>query len=197
MGWLIGLGILVLLALIPISLRGEYDQRGAFAWLQIGPFRYDLYPVVKSKTKKSNKSPKRTTQKATKQSSRGGNLDSFLSVSSLILDVIKDLRKKLRVDLLELKILLADGDPADLAVKYGKTCGAVATLLNFLESVLVIKEQDVDVSCDFTASAMVVSSKLYISITLGRLALLALTHGVKFVKKQPKTSNQRKGGAKA
>lgn len=195
MGWLIGLGILALLAFIPLCIRGEYDAIGPRAWLQIGPWRYPLYPTPKrqraSGSSKQKKKPGKT------QNSASGDRQDFQSVVSILWDAVKDLHKKLRVDLFMLKIVLADDDPADLAIKYGRTCSLVGGFLPQVEQVFCIKERDVAVSCDFTATQTIITAKLYISITVGRLLLLLLNHGFKFLSSRIQTTNQRKGGAKA
>ncbi len=192
--WLIGLGIIVLLAFVPLDLRGEYDAFGPRAWLQVGPWKYPLYPRKKSAPKQRRKS---TANKHSNESAAKGTSKEFKSIVSLFIDVVKDLHRKLRVDLLELKIALGDSDPADLAINYGRVCALVESFLPQLERVFVIKEQNVDISCDFNATKTVIFSKLYLSVTIGRLVGLLINHGFKYAINHIKTTNQRKGGAKA
>ena len=200
MGWVIGLAAVALLAFVPLQLRGEYDATGACAWFQIGPWRYFLYPSQrKSPMKRKSSASRKTTSAGASHGKRksGGKLNGFLSIAEIIWDFIKDLHGKMRVELLELKVTIGDGDPADLAIKYGQACGAVAGFLPQLDRFFIIKKQDVDVSCDFESSETMVTAKLYISVTLGRLIFLLANHGMKFIRNDIKTKNQRKGGAKA
>lgn len=191
--WLIGLGIIVSLAFVPLNLRGEYDGSGARAWLQVGSWKYPLYPRKKSAPKQRRKP---IASKHVNESPAKGSSKEFKSIVSILFDVVKDLHRKLHVDMLELKIALGDSDPADLAIKYGRVCGLIGTFLPQLEQVLVIKQRDVDVSCDFFASKTVITSKLYLSLTLGRIIGLLVNHGMKFAKNRFITTSQRKGGAK-
>lgn len=198
MGWVIGLAAVAFLVFVPFELRGEYDLAGARAWFQIGPWRYSLYPAQrKNRRKQSSVSRKSTSANSSENKNKSdGKLDGFLSIAKIIWDFIKDLHGKMRVELLELKVMIGDSDPADLAIKYGQACGMMAGFLPQLDRFFIIKKQDVDISCDFEATETLVTAKLYISVTVGRLFSLLLNHGMKFIKNDIKTKNQRKGGAK-
>ena len=111
------------------------------------------------------------------------------------LALLNDFRRKLRVDNLRLKLVLGGGDPCDLAVNYGKTWAAVGNLLPNLERVLVIRNRELNVECDFTADATLVTFGIDITITLGRLIALAVVYGLRAVKEFLSISKKRKGGA--
>ena len=112
----------------------------------------------------------------------------------IVLDFLMDFRHKLRVDLLELKILLAGGDPADLAQNYGKTWAALGNLWPLLERCFVIKKRDVQALCDFEGSQTTVIARLDISITLGRLLLLGCRYGFRGIKEFMNIRKKRQGG---
>ena len=60
-----------------------------------------------------------------------------------MLDLLADFKGKLRVDILELDLVLAGGDPCDLGIKYGKAWAAVGNLLPQLERVFVIRKRNI------------------------------------------------------
>ena len=127
---------------------------------------------------------------------KGGSWTDFLSLVPIVLDFLGDFRRKLRVNRLELKLILASGDPCDLAINYGRAWTAVGNLMPRLERFLTIRKRDVEVECDFTASETRVIARLDLTITLGRLlaavikfAFRALVEYLKIMKKR------RKGGA--
>ena len=119
----------------------------------------------------------------------------FFPFVKLCLDFLGDLRRKLRVRQLYLRLILAGDDPCDLAVNYGKTWTAVGNLLPVLERWFVIKKKDVEVECDFTASETLVVARLEITMTLGRLLSLAAVYAVRGLKEFIVFRNKRKGGA--
>ena len=51
MGWWIALGIVVLLAILPLGVHVGYDQDGAVVQIITGPIRITLIPKKKKKDK--------------------------------------------------------------------------------------------------------------------------------------------------
>ena len=199
MGWLIALGVLVLLAILPFGVAAQYDSSGPLVKLIAGPFRVTLYPgTKKEKTSKSSKNKKDITKRATSsgKKKKGGNYSDFLPLLQLILDFLDDLRWKLRVNRLELKLIMAADDPCDLAVNYGKAWAALGNLMPILESHLVIKKRDLQVECDFTSDTTVIYARIDLTVTLGRIFSLGAVHGVRILRQYFKIVKMRKGGAK-
>ncbi|MBR1972603.1 MAG: DUF2953 domain-containing protein [Oscillospiraceae bacterium] len=214
MGWLITGGILLLLAVLPLGVKVGYDSDGVRLQLVLGPIRLALFPRPKKQPKEKKKDnskqkkeespaeetplpkppqpPKAETPKEKKQ---GGSLTDFLPLVKVALDFLGDFRRKLRLDELYLRLILASPDPCDLAVNYGKTWAAVGNLMPVLERLFVIKKRDVEVECDFTASETLVVARVEITITLGRLLALLAVYGFRGVKEFLTIRNKRKGGA--
>ena len=201
MGWLIGLGLVVLLAVLPLGVRIRYDCDGIAVTVLAGPVRILVFPRPKKEKKKKEK-PKPEKKKTApsekeppKKEKAGGSLTDFLPLVKLALELLNCFRRKLRVDNLRLKLVLAGDDPCDLAVNYGRAWAALGNLLPRLERVLVIRKRDLNVECDFTADSTVVTAGLDITITLGRLIALAVVYGLRGLKEFLSISKKRKGGA--
>ena len=201
MGRLIGLGIVVLLAVLPLGVRIRYDCDGIAVTVLAGPVRILVFPRPKKEKKKKEK-PKPEKKKTApsekeppKKEKAGGSLTVFLPLVKLALELLNCFRRKLRVDNLRLKLVLAGDDPCDLAVNYGRAWAALGNLLPRLERVLVIRKRDLNVECDFTADSTVVTAGLDITITLGRLIALAVVYGLRGLKEFLSISKKRKGGA--
>ena len=201
MGRLIGLGIVVLLAVLPLGVRIRYDCDGIAVTVLAGPVRILVFPRPKKEKKKKEK-PKPEKKKTApsekeppKKEKAGGSLTAFLPLVKLALELLNCFRRKLRVDNLRLKLVLAGDDPCDLAVNYGRAWAALGNLLPRLERVLVIRKRDLNVECDFTADSTVVTAGLDITITLGRLIALAVVYGLRGLKEFLSISKKRKGGA--
>lgn len=217
MGWLIALAVLVLLAVLPLGGYVRYDDSGVLVKIVAGPVKFTVYPM-----KKKEKKPKKvkTTEKSAEAGAqtvppaqsagpdlsdlepvpeeppekKGGSLTDFLPLVKVALDLLGDFRRKLRVNLLEVKLILAGDDPADLAISYGRAWTAVGNLMPRLERFLVIKKRDVQVECDFTASQTKIYAALELTITLGRLVALAAVYGFRAVRELLKINKKRKGG---
>ena len=217
MGWIITLSILVLLVILPLGASVKYDTDGPLVKLIAGPVKITLFPRPKKpkKEKKPQEANKEKKPKATKKEQSkpaanqksaekkaepekkksGGPVTDFLPLLKVALDLLNDFRRKLRVNRLEAKVVMAGGDPCDLAINYGRAWAAIGNLMPRLEKVLVIKKRDIDVECDFTASQTTICARLDLTITLGRILAIAVVYGFRAVVEFIKINNKRKGGA--
>ena len=201
MGWLIALGVLILLALLPLGASVVYDEDGPRAWILLGCLKLPVFPRKKKPRKeqqKKQKKPKKTASSEKKpfpKPKTGGSWTDFLPLARVALDLLNDLRCKLRVNHLKIHLTMAGDDPCDLAVNYGRMNASLAALIAQLERFLVIKKRDVHVDCDFTASETVILARLDLTITLGRILAIAVRYGVRGLTTFLKIKKQREGGA--
>ena len=211
MGLWITLGILFLLAILPLGVRVLYDENGPLVKLVLGPVKLTVFPRPKKEKKpKQEKKPEKQEAQAEPKlpqppqpppapkepkKEKGGSLTDFFPFVKLALDFLGDFRRKLRMNELYLRLILASDDPCDLAVNYGKTWTAVGNFLPALERWFVIKKRDVEVECDFTASETKVIARVEITLTLGRLLSLVAVYAVRGIKEFIVFRNKRKGGA--
>ena len=211
MGIWITAAILLALAVLPLGVRIRYNDAGFVLKVIAGPLKITVFPREK-KTKKQKTKPQKREQKVVQpaQSSenlesppqppkaqpekkeKGGSLTRFLPLVKLGLKFLGSFRRKLRLDNLYLRLILAGDDPCDLAVNYGRSWAAVGNLMPQLERLFVIKKRDIQVECDFTAAETTVVAHLDISITLGRLLALVIFYGVRILFEL--LSMKRKGG---
>lgn len=190
MGWLIGFAILFAILLLPIGVRFIYRESQSGAWVLIGPVRFLVYP----KQKHEEKNP--THHKSDNpKGEKGGSYREFLPIIRTIIAFLEELRRKIRVRRLELKMILAGDDPSDLAVNYGRAWAALGNLMPQLERFLVIKKRNIEVECDFTAEETLIYARVDATISLIRLLHLLLRHGIKLLKQFVDLNKIRKGGA--
>ncbi|MBO7252690.1 MAG: DUF2953 domain-containing protein [Oscillospiraceae bacterium] len=217
MGWIITFSILFLLAILPLGVDVRYNAEGPRVKIVAGPVKLTVFPQKKKAPKKEKPvspeaaakaeqeaalpKPPKPPKKAAKASSKepkpekGGSLMDFLPLVKLAFGFLGDFRRKLRLQALELKLILAGGDPCDLAVNYGRAWAAVGNLIPRLENWFVIKNRDIQVNCDFCGSETLVIAHLQITVTLGRLLSLVAVYGVRALKEYLSIQKKRKGGA--
>ena len=211
MGWGIFFACLVVLALLPLGIRGSYDQTGFTVRVIAGPLKITLFPRKNRKRKpKTADSSEKTTEETTKASSEkkrpktekdepgmqsGGSLERFVPWIRLGLDFLRALRRKIRLDNLYLHVVLAGDDPCDLAVNYGRAWAAVGDLLPKLERIFVIRKRDIQVGCDFAAEKITVAARGDMTMTLGRTLCLGTIYGIRALKIF--LTMKREGGAAA
>lgn len=207
MGWLIALGVLTLIAIIPIGVSAFYDEDGPRASVIFGPLRISVFPVKKKekkekkkkpdKPKKSKGTPQKKKQKQPEKKKKGGSIHDFLPVVDVVLDFIAAFGRRLRLNNLQFKLILGGGDPSDLAVNYGRGWAILGNLLPLLEKAFVIKKRDLEVECDFLADSTTVIARLDLTITIGRIFSLLIIRGIPIVRELLKLMKIIKGGAKA
>ncbi len=219
MGWWIALGILVLLAVIPIGVLAKYDEDGPLVKVVAGFIRIQVFPR-KKKRKKPGKAedaqpmpseeappdgqraepakakPQKPTGKKPAGEKKGGSLLDFLPLVKIALNMVEEFfGRTLHVDILEVNLVLAGDDPCDLATNYGRACAALGSIFPRLERMLTIKKRDVKIQCDFTSSETLISARLQLTVTLGRLIPFLTRYGFRALKEYLKIRKKRKGGA--
>lgn len=217
MGWLIALGVLLLIGAIPLGVDVKYGEEGPLVRWVLGPLRGTIYPRKKkapkpktpsSEPRKPENSTKPPETQVDKQSppqtvegppdekkEKGGSLRDFLPLVKVGVDMLNGFRRRLRVDRLEFRVTLAGGDPCDLAENYGRAWAALGNLVPRLDRWFVIKKRDLEVQCDFTSEETTVFARLKLTITLGRVLSLGVVYGIRALIVFIKIKNKRKGGA--
>ena len=202
MGWLIAFAIVMGIGWIPLGAQIRYDEGGLLVRVIASFLRFTVLPMP-GKKKPKEKKPKASPQKASGQSKqtqpaaekKGGKLSDFLPLAKVALDLLNDFRRKLRVDDLRLKLILAGDDPCDVAIGYGRAWEAVGNLMPLLERVFVIGKRDVEVECDFESTQTRVIFHMDITVTIGRMLSLAAVYGIRLLIEFIKLQKKRKGGA--
>lgn len=196
MGWLSAMAVLCLLLVLPLGMSAIYDEDGGRISLIAGFLRFPVYPSNKSKknTKKATEQIKTENIAKPKSNKNAGPISDFYPFITLVLDFLCDFRRKLRVDMFMLHITLAGGDPADLAQNYGKTWAAVGSFWPAFNRFLVIKKQDVNIQCDFEGNKTIISARLDLTLTVGRLLFMVIRHGTKGLKEFFRFRKKRNGG---
>jgi len=201
MGWIITLAILLLLAAIPLGASVRYDAGGVRVRVIAGFLRFTVIPLPQrkkkppKKAKAAAKSPPKKPAPETAEQKKGGSWRDFMPFVKTGLDFLNQFRRKLRVNDLRLKLILAADDPCDLAVNYGRAWAALGNLLPLLEKALVIKKRDCEVECDFTADETLVTAQMDVTIRLGQMLSMAVVYGIRMIKDLLVLKKKRKGGA--
>ena len=216
MGWLIALGIVLLLAVLPVGVRIRYNSEGILVKVIAGPVKITVFPLPgkKKKGEKKKEPEKKAKQAAAEEENlpkppqppkakkekkqkaeKGGSLMDFLPLVKVAVDFLGDFRRKLRLDNLYLRLIMAGNDPCDLAVNYGRAWAAAGNLLPQLEKWFVIKKRDIEVECDFETSQTLIIAHLDLTITIGRLLSAVLKFAVRALIEYLKLRKKRKGGA--
>ena len=184
--------VLVLIGCIPVGVDARYNAEGVFLAAKLGPFRLQLLPQKPKKKPKKRKQQKKQAEKAPAKADTqekkpnpllSGGVDGLMQLLDLAFDTLGDLRRKLRVNELTLRVLIGGADdPAKAAMGYGRAWAAIGVITPALERLFVIKKRDIQPALDYTISNTQVDAQLVTTITIGRSLALALRAGIRFLK---------------
>lgn len=184
--------VLVLIGCIPVGVDVRYNAEGVFLAAKLGPFRLQLLPQKPKKKpkkrKQQKKQPEKAPAKAEPQEKKpnpllSGGVDGLMQLLDLAFDTLGDLRRKLRVNELTLRVHIGGADdPAKAAMGYGRAWAAIGVITPALERLFVIKKRDIQPALDYTISNTQVDAHLVTTITIGRSLALALRAGIRFLK---------------
>lgn len=205
MGWLIALGILILLGSVPLGVFVRYDSGGPLVRIVAGVLRFTVIPLPKKKKKvpKEKKEPSPAEEKKTppkpaeEPEKKGGSLRDFYPLIQVGERFLNQFRRKLRVDDLVLKLTLGGDDPCDLALNYGRAWAALGNLVPVLERFSHIRRRNFEVQCDFTSEETLIEAQAKLTMPLRQLVELGIVYGYLFIKELLFLKKKRKGGSEA
>lgn len=192
-GWLIFLSCLLVVLLMPCGVRAGYGANGVTVKLVFGPFSVNLIRTDK-KAPKNQKTKKKKFESHEKVKEKGELID-FIPVAKLVFEFLSDFRRRLVIRDLRFKMILGGGDPYFLSVNYGRYWAALGNLMPHLESWFTIKKRNMEIECDYLASATKVDASIDLRVSIFTLAHMVLRHGIRILRKYYEISKQTKDGA--
>lgn len=216
-------GILFLIGCIPVGVDAAY-LGGSFTlkvkiWLlrlQILPAKPKKPKMEKASAAKDRKKPaggkdkapdakeaqtadgaEMPAQEPPKKTFLTGGVQEILDLARLAADTLGNLRRKLRMEELMLRVRFGGGDDAaKTAILYGRAWAVIGALLPCLERIFVIKKRDIGAELDYNVDEkMAVDAHMVLTITIGRALALALRAGIGFLKIYQAYQDKNKGGA--
>ena len=162
------------LAVLPVGLRVIYDKDGLTAKLLVWffPYKLNITEINEKSFERRMKTKKMMEENPDYQPPiihPDGTLREFFPLLDLYLQLLFNKKYKLRVKLLELKLTMANDDPFDLAMNYGKAQMIIAGLLPQLERIFNIEKKEIDIACDFLAEETMLYARADLRMPLARL----------------------------
>ena len=159
------LGLLALLAaalLIPVKVRGSYEDGNPSLYVRYGPVKIQLFPQKEKPEEGEKKPPKKKKTKPEKP---------------------KKPKAKINMEqILKFYVLVAGADPAAAAMLYGRMEAALAAGFPILERALRLKDADVRLYVDFTERQMDFIADVGVSLRPWSLVWMALRAGGSLLK---------------
>lgn len=173
--------VLAMLLLGQIRLGGgaEYGEEGLFVRLRMGAFHFQVYPAKKKKEKKPAKKTK--TEDKPKHPS-GGSFELVKRCLPIIGEAAGELKRKIRIDQLEIDFVAAAADAADAALAFGYSNMAIGMIWPIFEQNFVVKEHRFQTAVDFNKDSPAIYIAAALSMKLGQLLSFGLRYGWKLLR---------------
>ena len=180
---LVLLAVFWLISLIRIGGRVSYGEAGLSASALVGPFKVRLLPgrPKKKKPEKPQKEKPPAAEKHEKEPKEGkpGTLSRLMQLLPVVGQACGALRRKIRIDDLELELIWGGTDPAAAALGYGRANAALGMLWPILDHNFKVKRHAFQISLDYGRGEPGVELRAAVTLTVGQAAALGLRYGTK------------------
>lgn len=204
-GWIVFAAILFFLFLISLLRLGgqvKYDLTGFSVVILIGPIRIRLLPTGQKKREKKQ-STRMDKKKAHRPEATAGHTEKgavigrVMDTLPLIAEAAGALKRKIRIDHLNLTVVWASDDPANAALGYGRANAVLGMIWPLLDHNFNVKRCNWQVDVDYEKTAPELSVDAAITATIGQLVLFAICYGTKILIKLRRSvkgsANQQEG----
>lgn len=180
---LVLLAVFWLISLIRIGGRVSYGEAGLSASALVGPFKVRLLPgrPKKKKPEKPQKEKPPAAEKHEEEPKDGkpGTLSRLMQLLPVVGQACGALRRKIRIDDLELELIWGGTDPAAAALGYGRANAALGMLWPILDHNFKVKRHAFQISLDYGRGEPGVELRAAVTLTVGQAAALGLRYGTK------------------
>lgn len=186
---LIVLAVLWLISRIRVGARVRYGAEGLFLWVLAGPFKVKLLPAgeKKKKRKKKEKAAAEGNEppavadghKKEPEEGRPGTLSRLMQLLPVAGQACGALKRKIRIDDLELELIWGGADPAAIALGYGQANAALGMIWPILDNNFKVKRHSFQVGMDYGRTRPGAELAAALTLTIGQALTLGVHYGVK------------------
>ena len=193
-GWYILGGILLLLVVVwllrvGVDIRFGDELRVA---VKIGPAKITVLPQQEKKKKPKKEKPqkeKKTEKKPAEKKEKKKSPFTFSDVRSavpVLFEALKKalgkIRRRMRIDPLDVCVIFAGDDPAKVAEMYGWANSAMWTMMPQLERLLQIPDPHIHLGVDYERYDLHAEGRVGVTFRVGDLIVIGLTLAVPVLK---------------
>ena len=173
-----------LISLIRLGVRVKYGEAGLYVTALAGPLNIQILPMKPKKRKKpkKEKKPKRekpVKEKRPKPDGQPGTLSRLMKLLPVVGQACGALKRKIRIDDLELELIWGGSDPAAIALGYGQANAALGMLWPIFDNNFKVKRSNFQIGMDYARSQPAVELQAAATMTVGQITVLGVHYGVK------------------
>lgn len=185
---LILLFVLWLISLIRIGGRVSYGEAGVFVVLLLGPMKLQLFPAAKEpegnwkpreKKAKRKKPPVAEKHKKEPKEEEPGTLSRLTKLLPVVGQACGALKRKIRIDELELELIWGGSDPAAVALGYGQANAVLGMIWPIFDHNFKVKHHSFQIGLDYDRAVPAVEARAAVTLTVGQIFALGIHYGTK------------------
>ena len=193
-GWYILGGILLLLVVVwllrvGVDVRFGDELRVA---VKIGPAKITVLPQQEKKKKPKKEKPQKEKKTEKKPAEKKGKKKSPFTFSDIrsavpvLFEALKKalgkIRRRMRIDPLDVCVIFAGDDPAKVAETYGWANSAMWTMMPQLERLLQIPDPHIHLGVDYERYDLHAEGRVGVTFRVGDLIVIGLTLAIPALK---------------
>ena len=177
--------ILWLISLLRIGGRVKYGQAGLSVTVLVGFFKIRVLPPKAKKEKppkgRTRKQPPSVAEKHKKRPKEGqpGTLSRLMKLLPVVGQACGALKRKIRVDDLELELIWGGSDPAAIALGFGQANAALGMIWPIFDHNFKVKRHNFRIGLDYDRREPAVEVQAAVTLTVGQIFALGIHYGVK------------------
>lgn len=177
---LIVLAVLWLLSRIRVGGQISYGQAGLHVTAVVGLFKLQILPTKPKKEKKKKEKPAVAEKhNQTLIEAKPGTLSRLMKLLPIVGQACGALKRKIRIDNLELELIWGGSDPAAIALGYGQANAALGMLWPILDHNFKVKRHSFQIELDYNRREPAVEAQAAVTLTVGQMLSLGTRYGVK------------------
>ena len=192
-GWYILGGIVLLLLaiwLLRVSVEIAFGQELRVT-AKIGPKKLTLLPKPEKRERAPKKKKKKAPAAEKKAEDKGKKkfpftFEDIRSAAPVVFEALqkalRKIRRRMRVDPLDISITFAGDDPAKVAEMYGWANTAMWTMMPPLEQLIHIPDPHIHLGVDYNSFRITAEGRVGVRFRIGDLIVIALTLAVPVLK---------------
>lgn len=183
---LIVLAVIWLISLVRLGGIVRYNPDGLTVTVIAGPARIRVLPIREKKAKKKkrgekNPAPKKHKFAKEKPAGKPGTVTRLLQLLPVAGEAAGALKRKIRIDDLELSLVWGGKDPADIALGYGRANAAIGMIWPVFDHNFNVKSYGFHTELDYGRTEPIVDLYAALTITVGQMIALGLHYGLKML----------------
>ena len=189
---LIVIAVVAVVLLLPIGLDAEYENKVFQLRLRFLVLHPQQYRFPKQESDKPRNKSQEEPEESDGEAEQPKNREQRRVLLRLLFQALRRVKKKVKIDLVQLHICAAAADPYTAAMRYGRFSAALYSLSIFMDGFPRVKRQDLQLTADFDKEKIEIRARLILSLRVAQLLAIGIRFCADFLRWKRKKRKEEK-----